>query len=57
MSFDVIDESSLGANYVVRVGDKLRIFISGMRNIDTEIQVQNSGDIILPSFGSVNVAG
>jgi len=57
LSFDNNEESSLGNNYALRVGDKLRIFITGMRNVDTEVEVRNSGEIVIPSFGPVSVVG
>ena len=57
MSFDAIDESSLGSNYKLKVGDKLRIFITGMNNIDSEIIVRNNGEILIPNFGPINVIG
>jgi len=57
MSFDATDESSLGSDYTLRIGDKLRIFVTGIRNIDTEIQIRNSGEIVIPSFGPLSIAG
>ena len=57
MSFDAIDESSLGSDYKLKVGDKLRIFITGMNNLDSEIIVRNNGELLIPGFGPVNVTG
>ena len=57
MSFDAIDESSLGSEYKLKVGDKLRIFITGMNNLDSEIIIRNNGELIIPNFGPINVAG
>lgn len=57
MSFDAIDESSLGSDYRLKVGDKLRIFVTGMNSLDSEIIVRNNGELLIPNFGPINVAG
>lgn len=46
-----------GGTQVIRVGDKLRLDVFGVDQLDREAPVDGSGSVSLPLVGSVQVAG
>ncbi|MGN6488202.1 MAG: polysaccharide biosynthesis/export family protein [Devosia sp.] len=49
--------ASSGGGQVIRVGDKLRVDVFGVDELDREAPVDGSGRVTLPLIGSVQVAG
>ena len=49
--------ASSGGGQVIRVGDKLRVDVFGVDELDREAPVDGSGRVTLPLIGGVHVAG
>jgi polysaccharide export outer membrane protein len=49
--------ASGGGGQVIRVGDKLRVDVFGVDELDREVPVDGSGRVTLPLVGGVQVAG
>ena len=48
---------STAENYVVRVGDVIRVSLPGEASVDSTFSVDRQGRIYLPEVGAINVAG
>ncbi len=57
VSFVPVDGISVPSNYVLGVGDSIRLLILGSNSSKDEIEVGRDGDIDIPDIGSVNVLG
>jgi protein involved in polysaccharide export with SLBB domain len=56
-SFMPINIPNLGSEYIVDVGDKFSLQLSGQTSEDFELFVQRDGSLVIPEIGKVYVAG
>lgn len=57
LTFDQQSDTSIKSNYVLKVGDRLRIFSYGLTKIDEVTTILSSGELIIPGYGPINIAG
>lgn len=50
-------EGGVSEDYVLGVGDQLKVNVFGSANFDLELQVDGRGDVIIPKLGVVKVGG
>lgn len=56
-SFMPINVPNMAAEYVVDVGDKFNIMLTGISNSESDVFVQRDGTIMIPEVGKLYVAG
>lgn len=60
--FAAVDSSSVVADaesnaYHLSVGDRIKVYVLGQPELSVELQVSDTGEIIYPLLGAVNVVG
>jgi polysaccharide export outer membrane protein len=56
-SFMPINIPNLSSDYLIDVGDKLSILLTGIKNQELELFVERDGSLIIPEFGKIFVSG
>ena len=56
-TFAPLDLAPIPADFVIGPGDELRIRVWGQVNLESNLKVDRSGEIYLPSVGPIHVAG
>jgi len=56
-SFMPVNVPNMASEYVVDVGDKFNLILTGMSKSDSDIFVQRDGTLMIPDIGKVFVAG
>lgn len=56
-SFMPINIPNLDSNYIVDVGDKFTLLLTGKLNKELELEVQRDGSLVIPQVGKVQIAG
>jgi protein involved in polysaccharide export with SLBB domain len=56
-TFSPLDQGPVPSNYVLGVGDQVRVQVWGQVNFSTETTIDRTGGIYLPQIGEVHLAG
>ena len=56
-SFMPVNLPNMGPEYILDVGDKLNLLLTGSVSDMLEISVMRDGSVLIPDFGKVNIAG
>lgn len=56
-TFSPLDQGPVPSNYVLGVGDQVRVQVWGQVNFSTETTIDRTGGIYLPQVGEVHLAG
>ncbi|MDA7576262.1 SLBB domain-containing protein [Gammaproteobacteria bacterium] len=57
LSFNQADYSGVPETYVIKPGDIFKILVVGNQKMNTQIQVDRQGQLLVPGIGSINLTG
>lgn len=57
LSFNQADYSGVPENYVIKPGDIFKVLVVGNQKMNSQIQVDRQGQLLVPGIGSINLTG